>query len=70
MGIAARCGAAAGGGDGAGAGAAPVSSAVPQDMQNFAASGLTVPQFGHARSSTVPQDMQNFAAAGFDVPHV
>ena len=54
---------------GAAAGAAP-SRAEPQDMQNFASAGATVPQDGQRRSSAPPQDMQKRAWAGFSVPQL
>jgi hypothetical protein len=43
-----------------------VCSALPHSIQNFAAGGFTVPQFGHT-IRRVPHSRQNFALIGFSV---
>jgi hypothetical protein len=53
----------------AGAPAVGPERGVPQDGQNCAPSGSSVPQLEHAAPSGVPQDAQNLAPAADSAPH-
>ncbi len=55
-------------GDAGAFGRAEPDSGVAQFPQNFAAGGLTVPQFGQATANGVAHSTQNFAPTRFSVP--